>query len=69
MFGRISQYFGAVETNERGSLNVHGLLWLQGNMQLSSLLGDICGEDQASYRERVIQYVESVFTEVGNFFF
>lgn len=26
VFGRISQYFGAVETNERGALHVHGLL-------------------------------------------
>ncbi|KAJ4176325.1 hypothetical protein NW759_017543, partial [Fusarium solani] len=25
VFGRISQYFGAVETNERGALHVHGL--------------------------------------------
>ncbi|KAJ3530216.1 hypothetical protein NM208_g9424 [Fusarium decemcellulare] len=63
VFGRISRYFGAVETNERGSLHVHGLLWLQGNMHLSSILGDIEGEDQAAYRERVIQYVDSVFTE------
>jgi len=28
VFGRISQYFGAVETNERGALHLHGLLWL-----------------------------------------
>jgi len=33
VFGRISQYFGAVETNERGALHVHGLLWLQGNIK------------------------------------
>jgi hypothetical protein len=64
VFGRISRYFGAVETNERGSLHVHGLLWLQGNMHLSSILGDVGGEDQVVYRERVIQYVDSVFTEV-----
>ncbi|EKG09158.1 hypothetical protein MPH_13842 [Macrophomina phaseolina MS6] len=63
VFGRISQYFGAVETNERGALHVHGLLWLQGNMHLSSLLTDVRGEDQAAYRERVIEYMDSVFTE------
>ncbi|KAL8284673.1 hypothetical protein RB600_009207, partial [Gaeumannomyces tritici] len=63
VFGRISQYFGAVETNERGSLHLHGLLWLQGNIHLSSILGDVRGEQQAAYREQVIQYVDSVFAE------
>jgi hypothetical protein len=63
VFGRISEYFGAVETNERGSLHVHGLLWLQGNMGLASVLnGD--GEQAALYRARVLEYVDSVFTEV-----
>ena len=64
VFGRINQYFGAVETNERGSLHLHGLLWLQGNLHLSSILGDVRGE-QAAYREQIIQYVDSVFAEVS----
>ncbi|KAM3449851.1 hypothetical protein NHJ6243_009907 [Beauveria neobassiana] len=42
VFGRISTYFGAVETNERG---------------------DVSEEVQAAYREKVIQYVDSVFSE------
>ncbi|KAF9775514.1 hypothetical protein IL306_006372, partial [Fusarium sp. DS 682] len=63
VFGRISQYYGAVETNERGALHVHGLLWLHGNAHLSSMLADIHGEDQAAYRERIVQYVDSVFSE------
>lgn len=64
VFGRISQYFGAVETNERGALYIHGLLWLHGNMHLSTVLADLQGESQIAYRERVIQYVDSVFSEV-----
>lgn len=64
VFGRISQYFGAVETNERGALHVHGLLWLQGNMRLNSVLTDVCGEERASYRSSIIEYVDSVFSEV-----
>lgn len=64
VFGRISQYFGAVETNERGALYVHGLLWLQGNMRLNSVLTDVCGEEGASYRSSIIEYVDSVFSEV-----
>ncbi len=65
VFGRISQYYGAVETNERGALHVHGLLWLQGNMNLSSVLKDVVEDDQAAYRDAVIQYVDSVFAEVS----
>jgi hypothetical protein len=64
VFGRISQYFFAVETNERGALHVHGVLWLQGNMHLSSILTDVGLSGQAIYRERVIRYIDSVFTEV-----
>lgn len=67
VFGRISQYFGAVETNERGSLHLHGLLWLRGNMNLCSAIGgDGSSEEQAAYREKVVQYVDSVFTEVSS---
>ena len=64
VFGRISQYFGAVETNERGALHIHGLLWLQGNLNLSSILEDVQEQGRAQYRERIIQYVDSIFTEV-----
>ncbi|KAF4332097.1 ATP-dependent DNA helicase PIF1, partial [Fusarium beomiforme] len=68
VFGRIIKYYGAVETNERGVLHVHGLLWLHGNSHLSSMLADVHGEDQAAYREQIIQYVDiqyvdSVFSE------
>jgi hypothetical protein len=64
VFGRISQYFGAVETNERGALHVHGLMWLQGNKQLSSVLADVQGEEGALYGDRIAEYVDSIFSEV-----
>ncbi|EJT68997.1 hypothetical protein GGTG_13394 [Gaeumannomyces tritici R3-111a-1] len=63
VFGRVSQYYGVVETNERGALHLHGLIWLQGNMHLSTLMSDVRREDQAAYRDRVIEYINSVFTE------
>ncbi|KAI8676065.1 ATP-dependent DNA helicase [Fusarium keratoplasticum] len=55
VFGQISQCFGAVEANERGALHVHGLLWLHGNMQLSSVLADVRGEEGASYGDRIVE--------------
>jgi hypothetical protein len=64
VFGHINQYFGAVETNERGALHLHGLLWVRGNMALGSLWKDVEDEGNRAYRERIIEYVDSVFTEV-----
>ncbi|EFZ03310.2 PIF1 protein [Metarhizium robertsii ARSEF 23] len=63
VFGRIIHYYGAVETNERGALHVHGLLWLHGNANLSTMITDVDGEDKATYRERIIRYIDSVFCE------
>uniref|UniRef100_A0A0D2XRK5 Helitron helicase-like domain-containing protein n=3 Tax=Fusarium oxysporum TaxID=5507 RepID=A0A0D2XRK5_FUSOF len=63
VFGRISHYYGAVETNERGALHIHGLLWLHGNSHLSSTVPDTEGEDQATCRDRIIQYIDSAFSE------
>ncbi|XP_044716328.1 uncharacterized protein HRG_09860 [Hirsutella rhossiliensis] len=41
IFGKISHYYATVETNERGSLHLHGLLWLDGNMRLPNLMDDM----------------------------
>lgn len=53
-----------VETNERGALHVHGLLWLHGNMHLGLVFADVQNESEMAYQERVIQCVDSVFSEV-----
>lgn len=64
VFGRISRYFGAIATNERGALHVHGLLWLQGNARLASAFDDVDSEGNDEYRDRIVRYVESAFSEV-----
>ncbi|KAF6804443.1 hypothetical protein CPLU01_16056, partial [Colletotrichum plurivorum] len=64
VFGRISEYFGAVETNERGALHLHGLLWLEGNISMPSFLEDAKAEDAGTWRSRVAEYADSVFSEV-----
>ncbi|KAJ4226079.1 hypothetical protein NW757_014287 [Fusarium falciforme] len=70
VFGQIGQYFAAVETNERGALHVHGLLWLEGNLELGNFIGAHGnGEDDESAameREGILKYVDSVFAEVGS---
>ena len=64
VFGRISEYFGAIETNDRGALHLHGLLWLQGNIGLDSMADAIVEQSHVTLRERIINYVDSVFSEV-----
>ncbi|KAL5585759.1 hypothetical protein FOVSG1_013451 [Fusarium oxysporum f. sp. vasinfectum] len=59
----VSMCFELLQTNERGALHLHGLLWLQGNMHLGTLSRDIQGEEHVAYRKRVIDYVDSIFSE------
>ncbi|KJZ74444.1 hypothetical protein HIM_06040 [Hirsutella minnesotensis 3608] len=63
IFGKVSHYYATVETNDRGSLHLHGLLWLHGNMELPSLIDDIADPREQEYRARVVRYVDSVFHE------
>jgi hypothetical protein len=63
IFGRISHYYATVETNDRGSLHLHGLLWLEGNMELPTLIDDMAAPEEEDYRARVVRYLDSVFHE------
>jgi hypothetical protein len=63
VFGKIGHYYATVETNERGSLHLHGLLWLHGNVQLPNLMDDMANPAEEAYRAQVIRYVDSVFHE------
>lgn len=63
VFGKISHYYATVETNDRGSLHLHGLLWLEGNMQLPSLTDEMAKPEEEEYRAQVVRYVDSVFHE------
>ena len=55
--GGLRQGDGSVEDRVGG---------VQENMHLDSVLTDVQSEEQATYREQVIQYVDGVFTEVGS---
>ncbi|XP_044714622.1 PIF1-like helicase domain-containing protein [Hirsutella rhossiliensis] len=67
IFGKISHYYATVETNERGSLHLHGLLWLDGNMRLPNLIDDMANPAEEAYRAQVIRYIDSVFHESCRF--
>ncbi|KAM5529293.1 hypothetical protein FOXYSP1_17137 [Fusarium oxysporum f. sp. phaseoli] len=63
VYGKISHYYATVETNDRGSLHLHGLLWLEGNMDLPSLIDDMTKNEEGEYRAQVVRYLDSVFNE------
>ncbi|KAF6806949.1 hypothetical protein CPLU01_15849, partial [Colletotrichum plurivorum] len=66
VFGKVSCYFGCVETNERGALHLHGFLWLDANAELPNLLEDMADPSKAAYAEQVCEYIDSVFSECGD---
>ncbi|KAF6781542.1 hypothetical protein CSOJ01_16073, partial [Colletotrichum sojae] len=63
IFGKVSAYFGCVETNERGALHLHGFLWLDANIEMPNLFRDVEGLEGNGYAEQVCQYLDSVFSE------
>jgi Helitron helicase-like domain at N-terminus len=63
VYGRVSHYYGAVETNERGSLHLHGFLWLEGNDDQANLVNDMSNPDNEAYKRKVESYIDDVFSE------
>ncbi|GKT61135.1 putative conserved hypothetical protein [Colletotrichum tofieldiae] len=72
IFGKVSCYFGCVETNERGALHLHGLLWLDANLGLPDLFNDLAKPENTGYAEqccnedkaRRYRRWESVFSDI-----
>jgi hypothetical protein len=44
IFGEVSNYFGVVETNGRGMLHLHSLIWLTGNLEFFTLRDRLQGD-------------------------
>jgi len=55
-----------VETNDRGALHLHGLLWLDGNLGLADLVRDMANPAEGEYQSRVKGFVDEVFTATLN---
>jgi hypothetical protein len=63
IFGKVSGYYGCVETNERGAEHLHGFLWLDANVELPTVLDDM--QDDGAYAEQVCQYLDTLVSEVS----
>ena len=58
IFGQVSNYFGVVETNGRGMLHLHSLVWLAGNLEFCNLRSRL--QSDAVFAARMIHYLKSV---------
>jgi hypothetical protein len=66
IYGNVSHYYATIETNDRGALHLHGLLWLDGNLELANLVRDMANPDEGEYRSKVKSFVDDVFTATLN---
>ncbi|KAJ5370019.1 uncharacterized protein N7496_006111 [Penicillium cataractarum] len=58
ILGDISNYFGVVESNGRGILHLHTLIWVRGNLGFIRLRDRILAD--TDFANRMISYLESV---------
>ena len=61
ILGEVSTYFGAVETNGRGMLHLHCLVWLAGNLDFFDLRSKML--DDPEFASQMIDYLDSVIFE------
>ena len=56
--GDVSNYFGVVETNGRGMLHLHSMIWLSGNLEFFSLRDRL--QSDPVFADKMIRYVSSI---------
>ena len=61
IFGEVSTYYGVVETNGRGMLHLHCLVWLAGNLDFFNLREKML--NNAEFASQMIDYLDSIISE------
>jgi len=64
ILGQVANHYGVVETNGRGMLHLHVLIWLMGNLAFSTLRERILQD--GAFAQRVIHYLESIIIQSIN---
>lgn len=65
VLGKLSHYIGGVETNDKGTLHWHGVLYFDANVYMRNMITNIAGEGMELEQEKVINFVDDVFHEVS----
>lgn len=58
---QVANHYGVVETNGRGMLHLHVLIWLMGSLAFSTLRERILQD--GAFAQRVIRYLESIIVQ------
>jgi hypothetical protein len=58
ILGNVSGHYGVVETNGRGMLHLHSLIWLSGNFTFEDLRARVLND--TDFRQRLIAFLESI---------
>src|SRR6266516_7352760 len=61
ILGEVANHFGVVETNGRGMLHLHALVWVTGNLAFATLRGRLLQDKSFAYR--MIRYLETVIVQ------
>src|SRR6202046_1238860 len=61
ILGEVSTYFGAVETNGRGMLHLHCLVWLAGNLGFFDFRSKMLNDPEVA--RQMVDYLDSVIAE------
>jgi Helitron helicase-like domain at N-terminus/PIF1-like helicase len=61
ILGEVANHFGVVETNGRGMLHLHGLIWLTGNLAFRTLRDRLLQDEP--FAARMIRYLQSAICQ------
>jgi hypothetical protein len=61
ILGDVSNHYGVVETNGRGMLHLHAMVWLKGNLSFANLRSRVLAD--ADFATRLLHYLESVIIQ------
>jgi hypothetical protein len=64
ILGDLSNHYGVVETNGRGMLHMHALLWLRGNLAFDTLRDRLLND--SDFATHMIRYLEATITQSIN---
>ena len=59
--GNLSNHYGVVETNGRGMLHMHALLWVRGNLAFTNLRNRLLNDSE--FTARMIRHIEATIVQ------
>ena len=61
ILGDVSNHYGVVETNGRGMLHSHAIVWLKGNLAFGTLRSRVLSDTE--FAARVVRYLEAIIIQ------